>query len=213
MRTKSVPTSDTKGVIHGIVPKEPRRRMEPLPEPPSWWIKAEMEWDKKARALSERNAAQMKSGTAATLQLTMELVPKRSWYRSLAQLAPRPKWRAFRQQLFERHGGKCVICGAEAGIAHEVWEYDDASHLQHLRDIIPICKLCDRVKHFGLTGILAGQYKVLQSEVIYHFLKVNGCDLATFHRHEKEAFTIWQERRKHEWAIDYGPYAHLCGVD
>jgi hypothetical protein len=191
------------------MPKRSRRISEPLLEPPSWWIKAEMEWDKKARALSEENAAQIESGTSPTLRLTMELVPKGSWYKSLARLIPRSEWEALRRQIFEQHGGKCAICGAEAVIAHEVWEYDDASHVQHLREIIPICNLCDRVKHFGLTGILAGQYKVVQSEVVYHFLKVNRCDLTSFRQHEREAFIIWQERKKHQWTIDYGPYAQL----
>jgi len=176
-------------------------------------MKEEMEWHKKAKALSERNSVQMKSGAPPTLRLTVELVPKPLWGRSLAKLAPRSEWGALRQQVFEKYAGKCAICGATARIAHEVWEYNDAAHVQRLRDIIPICDVCNLVKHLGRTGVLAAQGEVVQSQAIYHFLEVNGCDLKTFYAHERQVFDTWHERSRHKWTIDYGPYAHLVRPD
>ena len=69
-------------------------------------MKEEMEWHKKAKALSERNSVQMKSGAPPTLRLTVELVPKPLWGRSLAKLAPRSEWGALRQQVFGKFGAE-----------------------------------------------------------------------------------------------------------
>jgi len=53
-------------------------------------MKAEMEWREEAKALSERNAERMKSRPSLlSLRLTIELVPKGSWRRDLAKMAPR----------------------------------------------------------------------------------------------------------------------------
>ncbi len=143
------------------------------------------------------------------LRLTVELVPKRSWGRDLAKLAPRAAWEAVRQHTFKRHDGQCAICGAAAKHAHEVWEYRDATHAQQLKDIIPLCELCHLVKHFGRTGILVRQGKVNGAAVIQHFLKVNGCDRSTFEQHVREACALWEQRSQHAWTIDWGPYAQL----
>ena len=55
--------------------------------------------------------------------------------------------------------------------------------------------------------------RVVQSQAIYHFLEVNGCDLKTFYAHERQVFDTWHERSRHKWTIDYGPYAHLVRPD
>jgi hypothetical protein len=173
-------------------------------------MKAEAEWYKKAKLLSDQNAERIKaSPSPPVLKLTIELVPQPSWGRSLAKLAPREAWLSIRREAFEKHGGRCAICGTAARYGHEVWEYDDATHIQRLRDIIPICELCHLVKHTGRTSILAAQGKVVEAQVLHHFLQVNGCDLTIYHEHRRTAFRVWRERSRHKWAIDWGPYAHL----
>ena len=190
--------------------KKPRRRTEWLPEPDPVWMKAEAEWHKKTKALSAQNAGSMKTNPSSFVpRLTIELVPESLWGRGLRKSIPRSKWDALRQQVMERFGGRCAICGAEARHAHESWDYDDANDVQFLREIIAICELCHQVKHLGRTRKLAGRMLMVQSRAEYHFLEVNGCDLATLSEHEKQAWETWHERNKHEWAIDYGPYAHL----
>jgi hypothetical protein len=85
----------------------------------------------------------------------------------------------------------------------------DPKMVQRLREIIRICDLCNLIKHLGRTGVLAGRGEVVQSQAIYHFLEVNGCDLKTFYEYDREVFSTWHERSKHKWTSDYGSYAHL----
>lgn len=187
-----------------------RREIGPPPEPDPTWMKAEMEWRKKMKKLSEGNSERIKSSPSPpVLKLTIELVPEPLWWRSLHRSTPRVKWDALRQQVLERFGARCIVCGAAAKIAHEVWEYDDAAHVARLREIIPICELCNGVKHIGLTRKLAARGQAVQSRVEYHFLKVNGCDLETLKQHERQAFETWRERHQHKWTIDYGPYERI----
>jgi len=56
---------------------------------------------------------------------------------------------------------------------------------------------------------MAAHGLVVQSQVEYHFLEVNGCDFDTFKQHERQAFETWRERSQHQWTIDFGSYAHL----
>jgi hypothetical protein len=190
--------------------KKPRRHAEWLPEPDLAWMKTEAEWHKKTKTLSVQNADLMKSiSSPLVLKLTIELVPESLWGRGLRKLIARSKWDALRQQVMERFRSRCAVCGAEARHAHEVWEYDDANHVQRLREIIPICDLCHQVKHLGRTRKLAGRMQMVQSRAEYHFLEVNRCDLAILHEHERQAWETWRERNRHEWTVDYGPYAHL----
>jgi hypothetical protein len=156
------------------------------------------------------------------MKLTIELVPKPCWNRSLAHLHSLnvfPLWDNIRHEAIVMANGKCDICGCTPGLpgsslhCHEIWQYDDVDNVQTLKDVISICHMCHHVKHLGLAEVLASQGKLDFQKVIDHFLEVNGCKLPEFQRHAREAFQIWNERSEKEWTTNFGPYHALVNTD
>ncbi|MBF6592047.1 MAG: HNH endonuclease, partial [Ktedonobacterales bacterium] len=114
-------------------------------------------------------------------------------------------WDRLRQRVYAAAGHRCAICGAAGRLhCHEVWSYDDAAHTQRLEGCVALCVWCHHVKHLGLAGLLASQGKLDYERVIAHFLRVNGCDRATFRAHSERAFAQWRERSRYEWTTDLG---------
>jgi hypothetical protein len=141
------------------------------------------------------------------LRLTIELVPSTCWFANLRDVLTPAAWEALRKQVIAASGRRCAICGASGRLhCHEVWDYDDAARVQTLRGFLALCATCHHVKHIGMAGILASQGKLSYERVVEHFLRVNGCDRATFQRHYREAMETWRERSRHEWVTDLGPY-------
>ena len=142
------------------------------------------------------------------MKLTAELVPKTAWNQSLSELLPRKVWDGIRENIIRDRGKKCQICNeTERKMSlHEIWNYDDVTHVQKLSGFILLCSLCHNVKHIGLAGILAKQGRLDLNRVIKHFCTVNGCSEKEFNEHVKDAFTIWRERSKHQWTQDFGEY-------
>lgn len=141
------------------------------------------------------------------LRLTIELVPGTCWYANLRNVLTPKVWDTLRQEVFAESGHRCALCGARGRLhCHEVWNYDDASHVQTLRGFLALCPQCHSVKHIGLAGILASRGGASFERVIAHFLRVNGCDRATFRQHYREAMETWRLRSRYEWTTDLGPY-------
>lgn len=147
------------------------------------------------------------------MKLTIELVPKTAWNKSLAQTLPKSVWNGIRQNHIEQNGKKCEICGQTKGIfnLHEIWNYDDKNYIQKLDGFTLLCTMCHHVKHIGLAKILANQGKLDLNAVISHFCAVNGCNTEGFHGQEKQAFLIWRQRSLHNWKQDFGEYAQYLG--
>jgi hypothetical protein len=126
------------------------------------------------------------------LELTIELVPSTVWYSSLYRLLPREVWDRIRNEIIENNGRKCQICGETEGKMnlHEIWEYNDAEHVQKLEGFVLLCAMCHHIKHIGLAGILANEGKLDYDEVIEHFCKVNKCTKNDFEKQEKKAFDV-----------------------
>jgi len=143
------------------------------------------------------------------MKLTAELVPSTVWYSSLYRLLPREVWNSIREGIIGEKGRVCEICGEVNGKMnlHEIWNYDDARHIQRLDGFILLCEMCHHVKHIGLTGILADEGKLDYNEVMKHFCSVNGCSEKEFHEHIKNAFEIWSKRSQYPWKQDFGEYA------
>ena len=149
---------------------------------------------------------------AKALRLTVELVPKTSWFDNLRSVLPRSVWDKRRKRTYAEYGYRCGICGAEGRLnCHEIWEYDDENHIQRLSGFVSLCDLCHHVKHIGLAGILASEGKLDYESVVNHYMKVNGCDRKTFERHVDQAFAQWEDRSKHEWSVDLGEYQDMVG--
>ncbi|MGZ3668099.1 MAG: HNH endonuclease, partial [Ktedonobacterales bacterium] len=72
-----------------------------------------------------------------------------------------------------------------------------------------LCEWCHHVKHIGLAGILASRGELDYERVVAHFLRVNRCDRATFDRHRADAFAQFEQRSRHDWRTDLGPYTSL----
>jgi hypothetical protein len=143
------------------------------------------------------------------LRLTIELVPATCWQANLRDVLPRPAWDALRRRVYASFGHHCAICGASGCLhCHEVWRYDDTAHIQTLDGLLALCELCHHVKHIGHARLLADQGKLDYERVVAHFLRVNGCDRATFARHRAEAFAIFAARSRHEWQTDLGLTGH-----
>src|SRR5438132_594011 len=112
----------------------------------------------------------------STLKLTIDLVPRTSWYQNLRTAVGRPEWDRIRRQAYADYGHRCGVCGAAGMLnCHELWAYDDTSHVQRSAGFIALCTLCHHVKHIGHAGILASQGKLDFNTIIAHFMHVNAC--------------------------------------
>src|SRR3972149_3120297 len=95
------------------------------------------------------------------LKLTIELVPASSWNQNLRNLLKPKTWENLRKSVYKKYNYKCAICNS-GGIlhCHEIWNYDDKSHIQKLKGFVALCELCHWVKHIGLAGIRANERKL-----------------------------------------------------
>ncbi len=135
--------------------------------------------------------------------LAFELVPRSSWCDNVRSKFTRAEWDKLRKQVYADYNHRCGICGASGRLAaHEIWRYDDQSHLQQLTGMIALCDLCHHVKHIGFAEVLASQGKLNLKRVIDHYCKINKCTLSDFDLHLQEAFRIWEKRSSHPWQVD-----------
>jgi len=148
------------------------------------------------------------------LKLTIELVPSTIWFSSLYRLMSKSNWRALKEEIYEKEGKRCYICGSTRPPfeLHEFWEYDDEARVQKLVGIHHLCRLCHMVKHIGFWCHTSNGREKLEklglsrNDLIAHFCRVNGCSEKEFFRHEDEAFKIWEWRSKYDWRQDFGKY-------
>jgi hypothetical protein len=142
------------------------------------------------------------------LKLTIEMVPSSAWENNLRNVLTKKMWDDIRKKVYLRYDKKCAICGKlpKKLHAHEVWEYDDANHVQILKDIIPLCPLCHLVKHIGFAGMNASRGGAPMVAVIAHFIRVNGVDQDTYNKHYEEELEKWEERSRYEWMMDVSKY-------
>jgi 5-methylcytosine-specific restriction endonuclease McrA len=88
------------------------------------------------------------------LRLSIELVPATCWQANARDLLPRASWDRLRREVYAASNYQCAICGAAGRLhCHEVWRYDDASHIQHLDGFVALCAWCHHVKHIGLARL------------------------------------------------------------
>jgi len=135
-------------------------------------------------------------------KLEVELVPKTCFYSNVRNTVSDSKWDKIRKKAYKDADYKCSICGADDVklSCHEVWDYDDENHVQHLKGFQALCKSCHMIKHAGFSmHTVKGKKKFDRDKLIEHFCKVNECSKEEFLNHEKRAFETWEERSKHEW--------------
>jgi len=135
------------------------------------------------------------------MKLTAELVPKTAWYSNVRSNVTRAEWDVIRHQVYENAGHVCEVCGGVGNKhpveCHEVWEYDDETHIQKLARMVALCPACHSVKHLGRAKIV-GIYHLAMAQL----RKVNGINDTEALEYAKQVFEQWAERSKHKWKLD-----------
>ena len=151
-------------------------------------------------------------------RLAVELTPTSLRSQSLFQTYLKNKkikeWSEIKEELIEKEGAKCWICGRETLQLHihEFWIYDDFSHEALLKEIHHLCGLCHKIKRTDLwffTTYGKKQLKELglcREDLIKHYCKVNKCALKDFAIDWREAVSDWRKRCENHWNTDLGNY-------
>jgi hypothetical protein len=134
-------------------------------------------------------------------RLTVELVPRTSWYHNVRALTDELGWDRIRRQVYRQADYRCEVCGGNGPEhpveCHEVWRYDDRTRVQLLVRMIALCPACHQVKHIGLANV---QGKGAQARA--HLAQVNGWTLAQADAYISQAFQVWAQRSHEPWMLD-----------
>ena len=135
------------------------------------------------------------------VRLTVELVPKTSWYHNVRALVDEMTWDRIRHQVWRQAEYRCEICGGRGPEhpveCHEVWRYDDQTRTQTLVGMIALCPACHQVKHLGLANV-----RGKGAEARAHLLRVNGWTPEQADAHIEQAFQVWERRSQGPWTLD-----------
>lgn len=135
------------------------------------------------------------------MKLSIELVPKSSWYNNVRSQVSKEKWDYLRRETYKESNYQCEICGGKGDKwpveCHEIWHYDDDNCIQKLNGLIALCPDCHRVKHIGFAKI---QGKLGQA--IKQLNKVNNMTDTQAKNYISQVFEVWRERSKHSWEVD-----------
>jgi len=145
-------------------------------------------------------------------RLTIELVPASCWFSNVRSSVPPSVWEVLKKQTSKLTRHRCEICAGRGRRwpveCHEVWLYDDKTHIQTLVRLIALCPMCHKVKHIGLASV-NGEFE----EVRTHLMKVNQWpQQSTADAYIARAFEIFEERSRHEWTLDIS-YLKQFGID
>ena len=135
------------------------------------------------------------------MKLTIELIPRTSFYNNVRKILSKQEWEDIRQEVLSRANHICEICGGISANrsldCHEVWSFDDIKHIQKLEKIIALCTKCHEVKHMGKAQV-DGHFDRAKK----HFMEINNIGKLAAHELIVEAFTTWQKRSNHQWQLD-----------
>ena len=134
-------------------------------------------------------------------RLTIELVPKTSWYSNVRSSVSEAEWDRLRKPVYRRAKSQCQICGgrgsAHAVECHEIWTYDDVTCVQQLAGLIALCPACHAVKHFGRTYTRGRADEALQQ-----LAKVNGWTMEAAADYVDLVIELWRFRSGVPWTLD-----------
>jgi len=134
-------------------------------------------------------------------ELAIELVPATSWGANLRSALHKRDWDTLRKRVYRLAGFRCEVCGGKGRKhpveCHEVWDYDDETHVQKLIRLIALCPACHEVKHFGRAERVGRG-----DRAFLHLMQVNGWEAERADRHLREAYAVWDRRSHHEWTLD-----------
>lgn len=140
-----------------------------------------------------------------TPKLSVELIPTTCHYSNVRTTVTKKEWDKIRFMSYEKAEHKCEICGERGKNqgqkhdveCHEIWDYNDETHVQKLVGLISLCPICHLVKHIGRAIAMR------KHEVAYNQLaKVNKWTPKEVEQHILASFEVHKERSKHEWTLD-----------
>lgn len=135
------------------------------------------------------------------MKLSVELVPKTSWFKNLRSMLTPGDWDRLRRGTYRKADYRCEICDGQGPNhpveCHEIWHYDDKRHQQILTGLIALCPACHQVKHIGLASI-QGKFE----QALNHLMQVNRWTEHQAIRHIKAAGKKQRERNKFKWEVD-----------
>ena len=144
-------------------------------------------------------------------ELTIELVPRTCWYSNVRSEVSRKDWETCKDYVKARSGSRCEICGGRGSRypvdCHEVWQYDDQTHVQTLLDLIALCPACHEVKHIGRAFAVGNGPRA-----IGHLMRVNYMSADQAEAYIKLAFAVFDERSEHAWALDISFLERELGI-
>jgi hypothetical protein len=146
-----------------------------------------------------------------SIPLTIELIPKPLWGKSLKHLLSQEEWNRLRRRVYRTCRYQCQACGATDTMmyCHEVWAYDEEQHIQRLSALLSLCELCHHIKHLGYAEKAARTGRVDMEALITHFCLVTGHNRADFEMLREVAFEQWAYRSTLDWTQDFGTWADL----
>ena len=146
----------------------------------------------------------------SNLLLEIELVPYDAWGRNLRTQVRKSVWDRIRKEVCAKAGERCEICDAsEALQCHEMWQVDDSASVQVLTGFKAVCAMCHHVNHYGMSVVLSRQGHLDIGAVDGHFLRVNKVDRTILDKHKKDAYSLFLQRSKIKWRIDFGAWQVL----
>jgi hypothetical protein len=140
------------------------------------------------------------------MKLTIELVPRSSWYTNVRSQVSKAQWDVLRKRQATLAGHQCEVCqdsGLHQGYkwpveCHEIWDYNDDTHTQTLNGLISLCPRCHKVKHAGRT-IYVEHDLVL---VVNQLMKVNSMSEDQVHDYVLKSLEQWKSRSQFDWTVD-----------
>lgn len=133
--------------------------------------------------------------------LTIELVPRSCWFSNVRSEVAPADWDKLRWAAYANAGHMCEVCGGVGARGrlecHEIWDYDDATHVQTLAGLVALCPACHEVKHIGLAQVRG---RGMQAEA--HLARVNRWTARETSQYVKQQFQVWEQRSRHPWRLD-----------
>lgn len=141
-------------------------------------------------------------------KLSIELVPRTSWYSNVRSVLTQREWDVVRKATYRKASYRCEICndiGRNHPVeCHEIWTFDDNNQTQTLAGLISLCPACHEVKHIGLA-MKRGRLEQAAS----HLMKVNQWSANEAEEYIVSAFTQHAKRSKKQWVVDTSTLSDL----
>lgn len=144
--------------------------------------------------------------------ILINLVPQTSWGRNLRAMMTKDEWRGFaRAEVYARTGSMCLICGGRGEEwpveADEVWRFDDATGVQTLHDVVPLCPACHEVRTAGLATANGRA-----EDAARHLAWVERITVKAARERIVDAMKVWGRRSRRRWAIDVSMMERRFGL-